>query len=53
MENKTVIRGENANLSSKNLLTHQVPGEWLILCSSFFVEQNLKKKKKSPLKLDF
>lgn len=52
MENKTVIRAENANSSSKNLLTHHVPGQWLILYSSFFAEWSLKKKK-SAIKLDF
>lgn len=50
VENKTVIRAENTNSSSKNLLTHHVPGQWLILYSSFFAEWSLKKIKK---KLDF
>lgn len=45
MENKTGIRAENTNSSSKNLLTHHVPGQWLILYSSFFAEWSLKKKK--------
>lgn len=50
MENKTVITAENAN-SSDNLLTHLVPGQWLIHYSSFFAEWNLKKK--TQVKLNF
>lgn len=45
MENKTVIRAENTNSSSKNLPAHHVPGQWLILYSSFFAEWSLKEKK--------
>jgi len=50
VENKTVITAENAN-SSDNLLTHLVPGQWLIHYSSFFAEWNLKKK--TQVKLNF
>lgn len=51
MENKTVIRAENANSSSKNLLTHHVPGQWLILYSSFFAEWKVKINKKIKINL--
>lgn len=50
MENKTVIRAENTNSPSKNLLTHHVPGQWLILYSSFFAEWSLKKTPKNRYK---